>query len=312
MFHGHLYVTRGSFGEETFIHDGHHYTYFGVFPSILRMPVLLFTHSLDGRLSALSILLSWLITGLFSVLLLWRVRLFVRGPVTLGWAEATSYGVLVATILGGSVLVYLAASPWVYTEDIAWSVALTIGSLFALARRPRVTLMGTSDVHRPRDPCRQPHAGKYWLRMHHRCRAHCGVARIGATWGAEQTVVVADTAGRSGSAGSRFGGQLGEVRHPLWVSAPRSGLLQPVSVTHQRFLFQPPLHTYHRRHLSGAPRPRPSAPTFRSSRSPCTRRRGGRCAALRGRGGHQRPGIDAPLLPPQIWGVVAAFGAGRS
>lgn len=132
MFAGHLYVTNGSFGQETFIHDGHHYTYFGLFPSLLRMPILLFTHSLDGRLTAPSILLSWVVTGVFSVLLLWRVRLLVRGPVALGWAEATTYGVLVATILGGSVLVYLAASPWVYSEDIAWSVALTIGSLFAL------------------------------------------------------------------------------------------------------------------------------------------------------------------------------------
>ena len=132
MFHGHLYVTNGSFGQETFIHDGRHYTYFGLFPSLLRMPILLFTHSLDGRLTAMSMLLSWVVTGVFSALMLWRVRLLIRGPVALGRAEATTYGVLIATILGGSVLVYLAASPWVYSEDIAWSVALTIGSLFAL------------------------------------------------------------------------------------------------------------------------------------------------------------------------------------
>ena len=132
MFQGHLFLPKGSLGEEAFIHDGRSFTYFGVFPSLLRMPILLFTHSLDGRLTAPSILLSWVVTGTFSALLLWRVRVLVRGPAALGRAEAAGYGVLIATILGGSVLVDLAASPWVYSEDIAWSVALTVGSLFAL------------------------------------------------------------------------------------------------------------------------------------------------------------------------------------
>ncbi len=132
MFHGHLYVPNGSLAAEAFVHDGRQYTYFGLFPSLLRMPVLLVTHSLDGRLTASSMLLAWLVTGLFSALLLWRVRLLLRGQAPLGRAEATSYGVLIATIMGGSVLVALAASPWVYSEDVAWSAALTIGSLFAL------------------------------------------------------------------------------------------------------------------------------------------------------------------------------------
>jgi hypothetical protein len=132
MFHGHLYVPKRSLGVEAFVHAGRQYTYFGLFPSILRMPILAFTHSMDGRLTAPSLLLAWLVTGLFSSLLLWRVRWLVRGPAVLSRAEATTYGVLVATILGGSVLMNLAANPWVYSEDIAWSVALTLGSLFAL------------------------------------------------------------------------------------------------------------------------------------------------------------------------------------
>ena len=132
MFHGHLWVPIRSLGDEAFVHGGRQFTYFGVFPSLLRMPVLLFTHSLDGRLTGPSILLSWVVTGLFSALLLWRVRVLVRGPVALGWAEASTYGLFMATVLGGSVLVDLAASPWVYSEDITWGVALTTGSLFAL------------------------------------------------------------------------------------------------------------------------------------------------------------------------------------
>ena len=132
IFHGHLYVANGSLGAEAFVHDGRQYTYFGLFPSLLRMPILVLTHSLDGRLSAPSMLLAWLTTALFTSLLVWRVRILVRGPVLLGRAEAASYGVLVATIMGGSVLVSLASTPWVFSEDLAWSVALTVGSLFAL------------------------------------------------------------------------------------------------------------------------------------------------------------------------------------
>ena len=148
LLHGHMSLPRGSIGWEAFIHDGRTYTYFGIFPSLLRMPILLFTHSLDGRLTSLSILASWVVTALFSTLLLWRVRTVLRGEASLGWPEAISYGALVFSILAGSVLVFLASTTNVYGEDEAWSVALACGSLFALVgvvERPswgRVTTCG--------------------------------------------------------------------------------------------------------------------------------------------------------------------------
>jgi hypothetical protein len=129
---GHLSLPSGSIGSEAFIHHGRTYTYFGVFPALLRLPVFLFTHAFDGRLTAPSILASWLVTAVFSALLLWRVRSVVRGEAPLGWAEATSYGVLLFSILAGSVLMFLASEPFFYSEDLAWSVALICGSLFAL------------------------------------------------------------------------------------------------------------------------------------------------------------------------------------
>ena len=132
MLSGHLYVPNGSLGIEAFVHGGHQYTYFGIFPSLIRLPVLVFTHSLDGRLTAPSMLLAWVVTSLFSALLLWRVRLMVWGRQVMGRAEATGCGLLVAAVTGGSVLMYLGATPKVTSEDIAWSVALTIGSVFAL------------------------------------------------------------------------------------------------------------------------------------------------------------------------------------
>jgi hypothetical protein len=132
MFHGHLYLQNGALGIEGFVHDGRTYTYFGLFPSIIRMPILLFTSSLDGKLTAPYMLAAWLLTGLFASMLLWRVRFLVRGDVAMGRAEATAFGVLLATIMGGTIWMLLAANPYVFNEDIAWSICLTLGSIFAL------------------------------------------------------------------------------------------------------------------------------------------------------------------------------------
>jgi hypothetical protein len=132
IMHGHLSLPNGSISYEAFIHDGHQYTYFGIFPSLLRIPFFLFTHSLDGRFTALSILGAWVVTAVFSCLLLWRLRVLLRGDAPLGWSEVASYGVFLAAILVGSVLVYLASVPNANSEDEVWSVALACASFFAL------------------------------------------------------------------------------------------------------------------------------------------------------------------------------------
>lgn len=132
LAHGHWWVPKGSLGVEAFIRDGRDYMYFGPFPSVLRAPFLAVTDDLDGRMSAPSMLLAWMLTGLLCALLLWRVRMLLRGPVPLGRSEAVGVAALVATITGGSVLVFLAATPWVWSEDFTWGVALSIGSAFSL------------------------------------------------------------------------------------------------------------------------------------------------------------------------------------
>jgi hypothetical protein len=132
LFDGHWNVPKGSLGIEAFVIGGKEYMYFGPFSSLLRMPVLAVTDALEGQLTALSMLAAWVITGVSSALLVWRVRLLVRGPVALGRPEAVSYSVLLATILSGSVLLYLATMPWVYHEDFAWGAALGVTTLFAV------------------------------------------------------------------------------------------------------------------------------------------------------------------------------------
>ncbi|MGZ6977099.1 MAG: hypothetical protein ACXVJW_03250 [Acidimicrobiia bacterium] len=132
MLHGHLYLPKGAIGVEAFVHNGHEYTYFGLFPSLIRMPILALTHHYDARMTAPSMLLAWIMTAVFSSLLVWRIRIMMRGATPLGWPEAVSYGVLVAVVTSGSVLVFLAATPSSFHEDLAWSVGLTIAAMFAL------------------------------------------------------------------------------------------------------------------------------------------------------------------------------------
>ena len=133
MLNGHLWMRPSALGIEAFTHAGRSYTYFGVFPSILRMPfVAVFGTHGNANYTAGSIFLAWILTGLFSSMLIWRLRLMARGHAFLGRLEAATYGLLVASILGGSVIVFLAASPWVYNEDFAWSIALSIGVFWGL------------------------------------------------------------------------------------------------------------------------------------------------------------------------------------
>jgi hypothetical protein len=144
---GHLYVPNGALGAEAFLHGGHQYMYFGLFPALLRLPVLIVTHSLDGKMTAISILLAWIVTGVSAGVILWHCRVNLRGSSRLGNLEAATYGLIFATILGGSALVNLAANPWVYSEDIAWSVALSLTAavaVIAMLARPswwRVTAL---------------------------------------------------------------------------------------------------------------------------------------------------------------------------
>jgi len=132
MFSGHFEIRPGALGIEAFRHNGHDYTYFGIFPSLIRMPILAITHGVDNVLTGPSMFVAWILTAVFSSLLLWRIRVIAWGEAVVSRAEAFGHAVLIASIAGGSVMLFLAATPYVYNEDFSWSVALTTGSLFAL------------------------------------------------------------------------------------------------------------------------------------------------------------------------------------
>ena len=215
MFHGHLWLANGSIGIEAFVHGGRQYTYFGLFPSLIRMPILVFTSSLDGKLTAPFMLPAGCSPALFASLLLWRVRLLVRGQVVMGRAEATAFGVLMATVMGGSVFTVLAATPYVFDEDLAWSICLTVGSLFALLgvlERPswgRVVVSGRAH------PVRQPRPGHHRVGLCRRRRAHRRLVRT-RPGRYRRTPVVRPGAGRRPRPpGGRMRRQLRQVRRPL-------------------------------------------------------------------------------------------------
>ena len=132
MLHGHLYLAKGAIGIEAFVHNGREYTYFGPFASIIRMPILLVTSSLDAKLTAPFMVVAWSLTACFLPLLVWRVRIVIRGAVVMGWSEAAAFGIFIAGCLGGTVWMLLGATPFVFSEDLAWSMCLTAGALFCL------------------------------------------------------------------------------------------------------------------------------------------------------------------------------------
>jgi hypothetical protein len=131
LFHGHWYVPAGVVQIEGFLVKGHTYMYFGPFPALLRMPVLLVTSRLDGRLTELSIVLAVVVALVCTSRLAWKVRRAVStAPVSM--REAVLVAFSVAVVGTGSVFLFLASQAVVYNEDEAWGAALAIAAFDAL------------------------------------------------------------------------------------------------------------------------------------------------------------------------------------
>lgn len=132
LLDGRLDVPGGSLGIEAFVRDGRHYMYFGPFPALLRLPVLVVTERFDGRLTAPSMLLAWLVLALALCRLIPAIRTIIAGDAEAGRFERTLWSLLVAAVLGGSVLVFVASQPWVYNEVYLWTAALSVATVTGL------------------------------------------------------------------------------------------------------------------------------------------------------------------------------------
>jgi hypothetical protein len=131
LLDGHLSGPRGTFGLEEFVIDGRSLTYFGLFPSIIRMPVLAVTDSLDGRLTTLSMLVAYVVALAATAQLIRRVHdLLSPGPWTRHAVVVSS--ALLAVVGLGSNLMFLGATAWVYTEASLWGAAAALASFAAV------------------------------------------------------------------------------------------------------------------------------------------------------------------------------------
>lgn len=117
---------------EGFRIGGKTYLYFGPVPAILRMPVLAFTDSLDGRLTQVSMLAAFAVALVFIARLSWRIRRLVRGDAPVPRLELWVVGVYVFVIGTGSVMLFLASRAYVYHETELWGAALALAAYDAI------------------------------------------------------------------------------------------------------------------------------------------------------------------------------------
>ena len=74
----------------------------------------------------------WFVLAAAMTVLVQRVRRRLRGDAPVGRFEAVGLAAIVATVTGGSTVVYLASQPWVYHEVYVWSTALTVATVASL------------------------------------------------------------------------------------------------------------------------------------------------------------------------------------
>lgn len=100
--------------------------YFGPFPSVLRIPVLLLTRSFDGYLVQPSLLLACTVFLASATALWWQTRSLVRGRSEPTRRDAITGAVAVLAVGVCTIYVTNLTSTAVYFEAIAWGVALSL------------------------------------------------------------------------------------------------------------------------------------------------------------------------------------------
>ncbi|MGH2717675.1 MAG: hypothetical protein ACRDJU_03710, partial [Actinomycetota bacterium] len=139
MLHGHLWIPRRILQDECFIVHHRCYGYYGLAPSILRLPVALlgpkvaYTNATEGFYFDLG----WIAIALAAW---WCARQLIElwSP-GLGVRAQRIVGALCAVVAGASPLMFLGSRPMVYEEAILWGVAfgsLALALAISLYRRP--------------------------------------------------------------------------------------------------------------------------------------------------------------------------------
>lgn len=139
LLDGRLDLPVGALSIEGFRLRDQEFMYFPPWPAVLRMPVLAVTERFDGRLTALSMLLAYVVFMAAAGLLAWNVRAILAPARPLTGLGALGAVVFALVLGGGSTVTFLGALPWVYHEAYLWSLAGTVGTaamVTAVVRRP--------------------------------------------------------------------------------------------------------------------------------------------------------------------------------
>jgi uncharacterized membrane protein YdcZ (DUF606 family) len=143
LFAGHWDLPLKDLAIEAFKIDGHYETYFGVWPAVLRMPVLAVTHRFDGRMTGPSMLLALVVALWASGGIQWQLRSLLQDagpgavPAPVGRGEWWATAVFQAALGGGSIATFLASRPLAYHEMEMWGIAGGLASAYCLLRYVR-------------------------------------------------------------------------------------------------------------------------------------------------------------------------------
>ncbi|MFM8303371.1 MAG: hypothetical protein ACKOA9_03575 [Actinomycetota bacterium] len=126
LLHGRLSIPAQALNIEAFFHDGKAYTYFPPLPALFRIPVVAVTDRFDGRLTALSMLVAFVVALSAIGMLVWRVRAQIGGARMLGRAETVAVALLALLVGVGTPLFFAGSRAWVYHESGLWGAAFAL------------------------------------------------------------------------------------------------------------------------------------------------------------------------------------------
>lgn len=130
LLHGRLDVPLNSISSEAFIVEGRCYGYFGITPSLFRLPLNAIFPNKRGHWAPLSELAACALFLFASYALVYEIRrvIFPECPLDSIFNILCSFFLIALGI--GSTTIFLLSRPEIFHEALIWSVALSLSSMF--------------------------------------------------------------------------------------------------------------------------------------------------------------------------------------
>ncbi|MGZ4714105.1 MAG: hypothetical protein ACXV9S_14155 [Acidimicrobiia bacterium] len=126
-------LPKGALGIEGFVLHHKTFEYYGPWPALLRMPLMLLFPGMDGKWTQPFMLVAFVIALIAVARIAWQVRVMVRGHgVAVSRAECWWMGLFTFGVGTGSVLLFLGSQVWVYHEAEIWGASLSLAAFAAL------------------------------------------------------------------------------------------------------------------------------------------------------------------------------------